>query len=200
MYIKYFTLFTTEELYESGYVHLYRDYIVTKNIGLVEFVLTGLYLMGDEDARAVGNMALLKASLQYDVNKGHKFSTYATVSIKNNIYKYLKLKRDPFNCVCLSSALTTCADITYGDILADTIDIEHTYATSDYIRYILKVTWKIINKSEGVRRLILSDWIVSNCQLTHVELAETYNVSQPYVTKIINKLRQELKGKVKYVK
>lgn len=68
-----------------------RDRLVRENYGLVNWMVTRLQAypevrqLGREDAVGVAQLALLNAAARYDPGRGVRFSTYASIAIRNDV-------------------------------------------------------------------------------------------------------------------
>ncbi|WP_297136056.1 sigma-70 family RNA polymerase sigma factor [Terrisporobacter sp.] len=91
---------TNEEIFEIAHAgnKEARDYLITSNINLVykiayEF-MNYLKEVDFESLVQEGSIGLMKAADKFEVERNLKFSTYATWSIKSQIYQYLRDRRE----------------------------------------------------------------------------------------------------------
>ena len=77
---------------QSGDI-LARNKLIEDNIGLVKFIISKyesrLIISDFDDLLNEGVLALIKSIERFDVNKGTKFSTYAVIWLKQNIFRYI---------------------------------------------------------------------------------------------------------------
>ena len=61
--------------------------LVEENLRIVPFMLKKMLFPASEyqEMLAVGNLGLVKAAMTYKTSTGNKFSTYATICIRNEI-------------------------------------------------------------------------------------------------------------------
>ena len=98
-----------------------REYInslIIENLGLVKFSMNKLNLSGKdiEELEAIGRIGLVKAANSYDQTKS-KFSTYAIICIRNEIFKSFRSSNKHLGVLSLDE------DINDGDslVIGDTI-------------------------------------------------------------------------------
>ena len=95
-----------------------KEQVVLNNIRMVRIVLKSLNLNPlDEDLFATGLLGLVKATANYDFNKGVKFSTFAATVIRNEILMTFRKKR--INHLIYLDELVDLSEISTENILKE---------------------------------------------------------------------------------
>lgn len=150
------------------------EQVVEDNIGLAYAQLIKMNLRQDSEAESEALYTLYKAATMYDNSKKTKFSTYATVAIRNALNNYLIKKRN------------------YTDRYMTVAEIER-YDTVESKQNLYEALHSQHNKlTDGTPKKIIEDWL-ADFEVDRKVLANRYNVTVHYVYKVIRKFRKELK-------
>lgn len=162
------------------------DEIISSNTGLIWAQLKRLYLCNDPDAESIGYVALYNAAVTFDESKGFQFSTYATCCIYNALGSYIRhLKRKKqLDVVSYNNLINECEYLT---VLVADVDVERDLINKELHKEVLTaVTELICAMPAGKKRSIIELWMDSDFKLTYTDISKITNVSQPYVSQVIN--------------
>lgn len=175
--------------------------VIAKHTGLIYHQLRKFNLVGDQDAESIGYEALYNAILNFDEAKGAKLSTVATVYIYNALMSHIRssnrkrtLKTVSYNNVAYSDDTD---EHEFADLIPSEEDLEGAYMRTE-----LRVaTRKVFNEmydrlTNEKHKAILSIWKNSDFAATTVDIAKQLNVSQSYVSQVINNFKFKLKKKL----
>lgn len=156
-----------------------------------------------EDLASSGTLGLLKAALTYDETKNIKFATYACKCINNEIYMFLrKESKHKNNCTSLEKIISSDSKgrgLKLEDIVfSSKQDFTEKIESIEEFESIINVILNTLSKTE---RAFLLYKIAGK---TQKYIAEKFDFSQSYVSKIENdcskKLKSYIKSKKKYEK
>lgn len=161
-----------------------KEQVVLNNLGMVGLVIKSLNLnTQDEDLFSIGLVGLMKAVNTFNLDKGVKFTTYATPVIRNEILMTLRKKRIiPAFSVDEPCRLDNGDEVSYADIIADRKRFEED-ALAD------------MQYEEIVNLLSKREWEIVSLRIdgkTQKEIAEICEISQPYVSRIIKAAYKEM--------
>lgn len=161
-----------------------KEQVVLGNIGLVGMALKRLNLNPqDEDLFSVGIVGLVKAVNSYKSETSFKFQTYATYVIRNEILMSLRKKTVPVEFSLDEFFFMDDGDsVPYSYMIAD---------DKDFVEEILfqhSIASNLMGLSDRERRIIEMR-LKGNKQR---EIGETLGISQRYVSRIINKVREQI--------
>lgn len=173
------------------------DKLIKLNARLVKFIIKTHYgaFKDKEELYSVGLFGLYKAVIGFDINKGYKFSTYASKVIINEINSFLKSERKEENKVSLNSNIGGSEDLILEDVIEDeNFDLVSMYEENE-LRYFLIKSLSALNERE--KYVVISRFGIDNKkEKTQCEVAKILGVSQSYVLKLerkaLKKLRNEL--------
>lgn len=143
-----------------------------------------------EDLASIGKIGLIKSYKTFDISKGFKFATYASMVINNEILMYLRRNKKHNGNTNLEKTLNVDIDgneLTLIDILP---------APEDDIKYedfdALKKTLKIFNDNaaENYKQILQMYFYEEKTQL---EIAKVLGISQSYVARIMAAIEKMLK-------
>lgn len=160
-----------------------KEQLILANKGMVGIILKSLNLpVYDEDLHSIGIIGLIKAVKSYDVEKGFKFSTYATRVIRNEILMSLRKKT-----VEIAFSIDDTVNIKNGesvpfaDIISDGTIFEDDVLIRTEIHEILK---KLSNRNQKIFIMVLQG-------KTQCEIAAVTGLSQSYISRIIKGVRRK---------
>ena len=135
-----------------------------------------------EDSIQIASVGLCKAAVNYDASKGFAFSTYAYKCMQN---EFLMLTRKQLDAPLVSlDEIVQNDDIECKlmDIIPDTRNVEEDVICKDQIQY-------AINKLTGKYQDIVK-YLISNPGTSGRDCASIFKVSQPTVSRAINRFKQ----------
>ena len=160
--------------------------IAKKYFGYMEFI----------DLIQEGNIGLIKAADNYDVDLEFKFSTYASKSIKNNICsainKYKINIKYNFKLYSLSEPIFDNEEEKYEDVIQSNVDIDDTIsklALKDELNQVFNEIEILTELEKSVIKMRFGFNNYGACTLK--EIGEMLNISYARVSKLeINALRK----------
>lgn len=175
--------------------------LIRKHAGLVYNQLRKFNLAEDPDAESIGFEALYNAVLNYDESKGAKLSTVATVYIYNALGSYVRtlnnkrvIKTVSYNNVAYTD---DSEEHEFVDLLSTGEDIEGQYIRSELYRYTRETFNSLYDTlTNETHKTILRIWNESDFTATTVDISKTVNVSQSYVSQVINNFKFKMKKKL----
>lgn len=198
---------TQEELYE--YFERYkngdfsaREVIINGNIRLVLHQVIKKYLNTVYDKKelvSIGVVGLIKAVDNYDISKNFKFATYAARCINNEINMFIKKGKKYINDISFEKAL--CVDengneMKFEEILND----ESSDFVLDYERQeICLIVRDLVESLSGRDKEIIELYFGfgDNEPFSQREIAEKFNISQVYVSKILKRILKKFSEQLK---
>lgn len=139
-----------------------RNKLINDNYNLVKFVVNKYFCSNEnfEDLISIGTIGLITAVDSFDVNKGIKFSTYASEAIKNQILSHLKLSNCD-NRIIHKYTISLNTPISSNDDGKD-MTIEGTISDEDSHEFPDKIAQKDENKylREQLKYLTVNEQIV----------------------------------------
>lgn len=192
---------------EEMYFKLYKNgdedakkILIERNLRLVVHVAKKYTMAGKDtdDLISIGSIGLIKAVSTYDVEKGHKFATYAARCIQNEILMYLRSSKKIQNEVSIDDSIGSDKEgntISLIDILendepevVDKVDLRiKTGDLYDKIKDCLTEREKLI--------IVLRYGLSDKGEKTQKEVASMLNISRSYVSRIEKKAIEKLKDK-----
>jgi len=192
---------------EEMYFKLYKNgdedakkILIERNLRLVVHVAKKYTMAGKDtdDLISIGSIGLIKAVSTYDVEKGHKFATYAARCIQNEILMYLRSSKKIQNEVSIDDSIGSDKEgntISLIDILendepavVDKVDLRiKTGDLYDKIKGCLTEREKLI--------IVLRYGLSDKGEKTQKEVASMLNISRSYVSRIEKKAIEKLKDK-----
>ena len=153
--------------------------LVEDNHNLIYFVLHKHNLPIDEyyDILAI---SLCKSGIHYDENKS-KFSTFAVYNMEQDLKMEFRrndaLKRSKYETISYNTPVQGVDKLELGDMISN---------NSDILDYIILIDFKkFTEKEKKLLNLI-------NCGYTQKEIGNIMKISQPHVSRLINKLRRKI--------
>ena len=170
-----------------------REQLILDNMRLVYFIYDKLQknditIRYKEDLISEGMMGLCKAANKFDPGKGYRFSTFASMCIRNEMLMFLRKTNRQVNAeVSLYDTIGIDADgnkLTYADIIEDesqTVD-----------NYLIESTAKEFTESQKP----LDRDILKALQAGHKQkdIGELLGVRQPTVSRHIRAMKKQAKN------
>lgn len=142
-----------------------------------------------------GLLGLTKAVDTFDLERGLKFSTYAARCIYNEILMFIRNEKKHLNEMSLNKSLGNDKDgneLIIEDVLVDeSVDFVRDYEVCDTNRIIREVINKLPDRDRDV--IFLFFGFESEKEYTQEEIANKFNISQSYVSRLIKKTLKEIK-------
>lgn len=151
-----------------------------------------------QDLFSVGKIGLIKAVSSYDINKGYKFSSYATKCIDNEILEYIRKENKQINHDTLDRNINfeiERRDIKLIDVISNDVNIEKDYEKKEKYEIIRQVIEKLSDKEREVIKLYFGFY--NNLTYTQQEIALKLNVTQGAISRILKGTISLLKEKLK---
>lgn len=180
------------------------DKLIHDNKGLVYKQLNKFNLVHDPEAESIAFEALYKAICDYDSSKQTKLCTLATVYIYNALGSYvrsLKIKRQldivSYNGIAYSG---DGEPHEFIELIPSSVDIERSYIQSEKNKRVSE-TFNMLydNLTNEKHKLILAIWRDSDYTALTTDISKQVNVSQSYVSQVINNFKFSLKKKLEDV-
>lgn len=145
-----------------------------------------------EDLIQEGTIGLIKAANTYDLAKNVKFMTYAKVCIVNEILMYLR-KMKKFKEICELDEYSK--ELAKDGIIKKELI---PYPNDDYLDFENKVVREYIkntvyNLESREKELVIKYFGFLDRCYSQQELAEEYNLSQSYISRVILKSLEKIK-------
>lgn len=179
-----------------------KEKLIQHNLRLVAHIIKKYYSAKEdsEELISIGTVGLIKAINSFDYSKGTKLATYASRCIENEILMYFRSQKKCALDISFEEPIETDNEgnpLTLMDLIAeeDTVLDDITKKTD------LKKLKKYVNEIEDPREknIIIMRYGL-NCKKpkTQNEIAEMYNISRSYVsrieTKVLKKLRKRFES------
>ena len=169
-----------------------REKIINHNIRLVLSRINKRFKNVEYDKKdllSVGIIALISAVDTFDISKSTSFSTYAIICIDNAILNFVKkVTADKKICSVDETIFIdeTITKLNMLSTLSSNINLEGDYIRKEVYSAIRKLVDSLPDKDREI--IIMYFGFGDNRRYTQREIAEKYNVSQVYISRIINKI------------
>ncbi len=179
-----------------------RNLLVEKNMRLVAHIAKKYSSSGleYEDMLSIGTIGLIKAINTFNFDKGNKLATYASRCIDNEILMVIRNMKKSANDVSLDEPIGKDKEgneITFIDIITtDEDDVTEQISNKYYIKKIYEIIDKVLSQRE--KEIIVYRYGLYRSETkTQQEIADYFNISRSYISRIekkaINKLKKALK-------
>ena len=192
---------------EEMYFKLYKNgdedakkILIERNLRLVVHVSKKYAMSGkdSDDLISIGSIGLIKAVSTYDVEKGHKFATYAARCIQNEILMYLRSSKKLQNEVSIDDSIgsdkegntISLIDILENDEPAVVDKVDLRIKTSDLYD---KMKACLTDRERLI--IVLRYGLSDKGEKTQKEVADMLDISRSYVSRIEKKAIEKLKDK-----
>ena len=171
-----------------------RETLIANNMRLVIYEVCQKFKnfkYSKKDLVSIGSIGLIKAIDTYDISKNTKFATYASKCINKEILMFLeKLKKDR-NIKSLDGKPNEEADFTRISIGDNAANLEQDYEQKEQAKSLLLLIDLLPDKERTIIEMYFG--LHQNKVFTQTEIANTMNVSQPQINRIIAKVTTFLK-------
>ena len=179
-----------------------RNILVEKNMRLVAHIAKKYNSSGldYDDMLSIGTIGLIKAVNTFDYEKGNRLATYASRCIDNEILMVIRNSKKTVNDVSLDEPIGKDKEgneITYIDIIvADDEDVVDKISNKQYINKIYEVLDNVLTQRE--KEILVKRYGLYKSEIkTQQEIADEFNISRSYISRIekkaVNKLKKALK-------
>lgn len=182
-----------------------RNTLIIHNLRLVVYIAKKFEStkINIEDLISIGSMGLIKGVQTFKMDKNIKLATYASRCIENEILMFLRKTYRTRQELSLDEVLSVDSE---GNemILADILTSDETSAIDEMTKdEDLNDLYRAINKLKPREKeiIVMRYGLYDSEPLTQKEVADLLGISQSYISRlekrIIDKMRMEIKGKVK---
>ena len=165
-----------------------KNKLIEHNLRLVAHIVKKYYASGcdQDDLISIGTIGLIKAVTSFNNDKGIRLSTYASRCIENEILMYFRNLKKTAQDVYISEPIDTDKDgncSTLIDIIADDQDIHEEIDLKLHLERLKQIYPNALSKRE--KEIIeLRYGLNGKKELTQREIAQKFNISRSYVSRI----------------
>lgn len=172
------------ELWEKERSEYAKEQVILNNVGMIGIVLKSLHLNPvDEDLFQTGIIGLVKTVNTFTPDRGVKFTAYATPIIRNEILMTLRKKR-----IIPAFSLDEEYRLGDGDSIPRGNMIPSENRFEDFSESMIDMD-KVIKRMGEREKAILN---LATIGRTQHEIAKELGISQPQVSRILKKMRNNL--------
>lgn len=182
-----------------------RNTLIIHNLRLVVYIAKKFEStkISIEDLISIGSMGLIKGVQTFKMDKNIKLATYASRCIENEILMFLRKTYRSRQELSLDEVLSVDSE---GNemILADILTSDEMLTIDEMSKdEEIRVLYKAINnlKPREKEIIVMRYGLYDSEALTQKEVADLLGISQSYISRlekrIIDKIRAEIKGKIK---
>ena len=169
------------------------------HLGLVAFIANkfGNTLYDPEDLRSVGAIGLIKAARTFDPTIA-KWTTYASRCITNEILMMIRREKKHVYQLSLDDSVPMNkedCDITFHDVIHDHSDFYEEWVLQTNCKEILDYASKNLRGNE----LKIYNILLEDSDLSQYEIGIMLNLSQSYISRLINKIKVKMVKKMERV-
>lgn len=178
-----------------------REAIIEHNLRLVAHIVKKYYSSSScqDDLVSIGIIGLIKSIDTYDIDRGAKFTTYASKCIQNEILMYFRSQKKHQNEVSLSETIDIDKDgnpLTYSDIISCDDTIAEGIELKIYSRKAVEIIKRVLNERE--KQIIVLRYGLNNRRpITQREIADLLKISRSYVSRIEKSALEKIKDEFK---
>jgi len=169
-----------------------RTKLIEHNMRLVSYVAHQYFLpnMDKEDNISIGTIGLIKAVNSFDVSKNYKFATYATRCIQNEFFMYLRKMKNRVRDEVVSYELEGEDFSIYETFGTHKEEVEGKIELEEDIKILYDI---IEDLNEKERSVIEYRFGINREKKRQEDIAEEFNISQSYVSRIEKKAIKKLR-------
>ena len=175
-----------------------KEKLIRHNLRLVAHIVKKFYSSRDDqdDLISVGTIGLIKAISSYKTTKNIRLATYAAKCIENEILMYFRSLKKQSGEVSLSDPIDTDKDgnaLTLIDIISCDDTMLDDLAESERRASLLKLVTDSLDSRE--RDIIIMRYgLYGNMPHTQQEVANHFNISRSYVSRLEKRALDKLKS------
>jgi RNA polymerase sporulation-specific sigma factor len=187
------------QLSSSGDQHA-QEKLIEHNIRLVIHISNRFKtkFFEEDDVSSVGTIGLIKAVRTFDVKKNIKFATYASRCIENEILMLLRQtkKRDKEDSYELAVSFDSDGnEMSVLDTLgSEKEEIEEKMILNEKVEQLKRIIYSLPGKE---RDIILYRYGIDKKRKCQSEIAEMFDVSQSYISRVERRIIGKLKSSYK---
>lgn len=175
--------------------------LIQTHSGLVYSQLHKFKLIQDQEAESIAFEALYNAISNFDESKGTQLSTVATVYIYNALGSYVRTlnKKRILQIVSYNNVAyeDEAEEHEFVDMLSTGESIESNYIRTELHKHTRNTFNELYDTlTNETHKTILRLWNESDFEATTVEISKQVNVSQSYVSQVINNFKFKMKKKL----
>ncbi len=176
-----------------------KDILVRHNLRLVAHIIKKFNVNenDNEELISVGTLGLIKAVNSFDNSKGVKLATYASRCIENEILMFFRNRKKSALDISLEEPIETDAEgnpLALIDIIATDDNVTEECITKNNVHLLMKFIDEIKNPRE--RSIIIMRYGLDGKEpKTQNEIAEIFNISRSYVSRLETKTIKSLRKK-----
>lgn len=184
------------ELLKNGDTNA-RKVLAERNLRLVAHIMKKYYSYCDDtdELLSVGTVGLVKAVNSYNPDKGVRFATYAARCIDNEILMFFRNQKKTSLDISFDEPIETDSDgnpLTLTDIICDEDTTLDEICRRTNCRNVIKYVDEIEDPRERAI-IILRYGLNGKAPMKQSEIAEFYNISRSYVSRIETKSLKKLR-------
>lgn len=178
-----------------------RELLIEHNLRLVAHIVKKYYSSSNcqDDLVSIGIIGLIKSIDTFDVEKGAKFTTYASKCIQNEILMFFRSQKKHQNEVSINETIDTDKDgnpLTYSDIICCDDTIAEGIELKIYSKKAIEIIKRVLNERE--KQIIVLRYGLNNRKpKTQREIASMLDISRSYVSRIEKSALQKIKDEFK---
>lgn len=175
-----------------------KEQLILDNLNLIYFIMNKMELYKNkEDYYYAGLIGLINAANSYDPDKGMKFSTLATVCIRNQILIEIRernsnKRKANFNTISLETVVghSDKNDLTLGDLIPDAFNMEEHVENKELLNNVIE----IINELTEDEKILIKYYILD--EMTQADIAKKLGMCQGHISRKINKILTKIRVRV----
>lgn len=174
-----------------------RDKLIEHNLRLVAYINRKYYSSANDpdDLISIGTIGLIKAVDSFSLDKGIRFSSYASRCIENEVLMYLRSVKKHAQDISISDSVETDRQgnsITFMDVIADDEVLEDATHRKIQSRQLLDCVRRLEDDRE--KEIIIRRYgLFGNRRQTQNEIADSMGISRSYVSRIEKKAVERLR-------
>ncbi len=188
---------------ENKYIELMRQgdenarhKLIEHNLRLVAYINRKYYSVSNEidDLISIGTIGLIKAVDSFSPDKGIRLSSYASRCIENEVLMHLRACKKNASNVSISEPIETDRQgntITFIDVIADDTVISEELELKIQSEKLMKCINRLSDR-RGREIIILRYGLGGKEPLTQKEIADRFDISRSYVSRLEKKILGEL--------
>ena len=175
-----------------------RDELIRRNLRLVAHIAKKYFAAagGQDDLVSIGTIGLIKAVDSYDAERGHKFSSYASRCIENELRMELRRRRREPQAVSLQEPLETASGdggrLTLADTLQDDAHMEEDCERSSEYKRLHTLLHTLPPREQQV--LAMRYGLRGYPPLTQQQAAARLGISRSYVSRLEKRALEALQS------
>ena len=178
-----------------------RELLIEHNLRLVAHIVKKYYSNSScqDDLVSIGTIGLIKSIDTFNIEKGAKFTTYASKCIQNEILMFFRAQKKHQNEVSINETIDTDKDgnpLTYSDIVSCDDTIAEGIELKIYSKKAIEIIKRILNERE--KQIIVLRYGLNNRKpITQREISTLLGISRSYVSRIEKSALEKIKDEFK---